>query len=161
MSLTLVFYDMSTLFRRVETTKHIEYPPVAGAVQNISAQLQGGPNPPCCGALNWHCAGLWLAYLSKVAAHGMGIYTDLQSRSEQIKLAAWRGRDYFLNPEAGCLAYVQSDPFALGRSRAFICHMLAWPLVQRKARIVALGLWLLPMTWLCVALGCAMLGVAL
>ena len=149
-----------SLFRRIKTTENIASPLEAGAAQNISTQLQDGPNPPCCGALNWHCAGLWLAYLSKVAARGIGIYTALPSRSEQIKLAAWRGRDYFLDPEAGCLAYVQSDPFALGRSRAFICHMLAWPLVPRRARKVALGLWTLPITWLCVALGCAMLGVA-
>ena len=47
---------------------------------------------------------------------------------EQIYLAAKRGRISFLNPEAGHLAYVQSGPLALGRSRAFICHMLAWPL---------------------------------
>ena len=112
MSRTLVFYDLSTLFRKVETSKHIDYPPVAGAVQNISAQLQGGPNPPCCGALNWHCAGLWPASLSKVAASGLSIYTGLPCLSEQIRLAG-RRRACFLKPEADCLAYVQSVPSLL------------------------------------------------
>ena len=80
-------------------------------------------------------------------------------------MAAKGGKIPFLNPEASLLAYVRSGPLALGAEQGL--HL---PYVKLASGVLCckdesgrllMGLCILPKALQCIALNCAMLGVAL